>query len=62
MDNQKKCGVGKICWNFEFVHHSTKFNSTIGEGFTIGHHMLQPIHHQIDSLRSSDFHHKKDND
>jgi hypothetical protein len=46
MDNQKKCGVGKTCWSFQFVQHSVEPNTTVGEGVPTSHHPLQPRHHQ----------------
>lgn len=46
MDSQKKCGMGKTCWSFQFVQHSVESDITIGEGVPTSHHPLQPRHHQ----------------
>jgi hypothetical protein len=61
LDNQKRCGVGKTCWSFQFVQHSIESDTTVGEGVHVGHHPLQPKHHQNCNPRNFYFHHLKDN-
>jgi hypothetical protein len=45
MDNQKRCGVGKTCWSFQFAQHLVEFDITTIEGIPSGHPPFQPIHH-----------------
>ncbi len=60
MNCQKGCGMGKICWSFWFAQYSVVFNLTTSEKVPICLHLLQLEHHQIDSLRSFGFQHRKD--
>jgi len=53
--------MGKICWSFWFAQYSIVSNLTTSEKeVLICLHLLQLGHHQIDSLGSFSFQHRKD--